>query len=104
MPVAASLYLRLEAQRLIPQPALDDFLETNESSATNEKNIRSIDREKFLMRMFSTPLRRNVCDCPFQDLQQCLLNAFTGNVAGNRRVFIFPANLVNLVDVDNALL
>ena len=56
------------------------------------------------MRMFSSTLRRNVRDCAFQNLKQRLLHAFPGNVTRNRRVFILATDLINFVDVDDALL
>lgn len=37
-----------------------------------------------------------------QDLQQRLLDALAGDIAGDRRVFALPGDLVDLVDVDDA--
>ena len=54
--------------------------------------------------MLSSALRWNVGDGAFQNLQQRLLNAFTGNVAGDRWVLVLTADLVDLVDVDDASL
>ena len=41
---------------------------------------------------------------PFEDLQQRLLHAFARHVAGDRRVLVLAADLVDFVDVDDALL
>ena len=49
-------------------------------------------------------LRRNVGDRAFQNLQQGLLHAFARNVAGDGRVFVLLRNLVDLVDIYDALL
>src|SRR6185369_10980004 len=94
----------MEAERLVAQSTLDHFLESDESSTTDEKNISRVDREEFLVRMLATTLRRNIRDGPFKDLQERLLHAFTRHVARDRRVLILTTNLVNLVDVDDALL
>ena len=40
--------------------------------------------------------------CPFKDLEQRLLDAFTRNIAGDRRVLALAGDLVDLVDVDDA--
>ena len=52
--------------------------------------------------MLAAALRRNAGNGPFEDLQQGLLDAFTGNVTGNGRVFRFAGNLIDFVDVDDA--
>src|SRR4029079_6217978 len=74
------------------------------SATTNEKYIGRIDREEFLVRVLASTLRRNIRDSPFKDLQQRLLHTFTRHVACDRRVLILTTDLVNLVDVDDALL
>ena len=102
--MAAALHFGLEAERLVAQPAFDHFFETNESAAANEKNVCGIDWEEFLMRMFASTLRRNVRDRAFENFQQRLLHAFARNVARNRRVLVLAANLVDFVNVDDALL
>src|SRR2546421_3878518 len=56
------------------------------------------------MRMLAPALRWNVRDRAFKNFQQRLLHAFAGNVEGDRRIFVFAANLVDLIDVDDALL
>src|SRR5437773_7671426 len=100
----ARLHFGMEAERLVAQPALDNFFQSDKGAAANEKNVCRVDREELLMRMFATALRRHVGDSTFEDFQQRLLHAFTRYVAGNRRVLVLAANLVDLVDVDDALL
>src|SRR2546425_3370922 len=56
------------------------------------------------MRMFASALWRNISDCAFEDLQQSLLHSLARNVARDRWVFVFAANLVDFVNIDNALL
>ena len=54
--------------------------------------------------MLPPALRGHGRDGPFENLEQTLLDALTGNVACNRRIFRFAADLVDLVDVDDAAL
>ncbi len=54
--------------------------------------------------MLAAALRRHVGDGAFQDLQQRLLDALTRDVAGDRGVLVLAADLVDFVDVDDALL
>src|SRR5438132_3561138 len=56
------------------------------------------------MGMLTSALRRNVCYRAFEDLQQRLLHALAGDVACDRRVVALAADLVDLIDVDNAAL
>ena len=94
----------MEAERLVAQSSFDHFFQTDERATADEKNVGCVDREEFLVRMFATTLRRNVGDRAFEYLQQRLLHAFTGNVASDRRVLVLAANLVDFVDIDDALL
>src|ERR1700690_4541871 len=52
--------------------------------------------------MLAASLRRNVGDGAFENLEQRLLHAFTGNVAGDGRILVFAADLIHFVDVDDA--
>ncbi len=54
--------------------------------------------------MFAATLRRNVGYGPFQDLQQGLLHALSGDVPGNRGILVLAPDLVDLVDINDALL
>src|SRR4029079_3254521 len=49
-------------------------------------------------------LRWHIGDRAFKNLEQRLLDAFTRHVAGDRRVFVLAADLVDFVDVDDPLL
>src|ERR1044072_9858478 len=94
----------MEPERLVAQTTLDHFFETDERTAADEENVGSVDREEFLVRMFATTLWRNIRDSAFENLQQRLLHALTRNVARDRRVLILATNLVDFVDLDDALL
>ena len=53
------------------------------------------------MGVLAPALRRHRGGGPLEDLQQRLLDAFAGDVAGDRRVVGFARDLVDLVDVDD---
>src|SRR5918995_1745529 len=94
----------MEPERLVAQPSFDDFLESDKRAAAEEENIGRVDREELLVRMLASTLRWNVGDGAFEDLQERLLHSLAGHVARNRRVLVLATNLVDLVDVDDALL
>src|SRR5205814_2835536 len=96
--------LRAEAHRGLRQPALDDVVESDERAAAHEGEVRLVELDEFLVRMLAPALRRNVGDGAFENLQQRLLHAFAADVAGDRRVVALAADLVDLVDVDDAAL
>ena len=56
------------------------------------------------MRVLAPAAGRHGGRCPLDDLEQCLLDALTRDVAGDRRVLRLATDLVDLVDVDDALL
>ena len=66
--------------------------------------LRRVDLEELLVRVLAAALRRHVGDRAFEDLQQRLLDAFARHVARDRGVLVLAADLVDLVDVDDALL
>src|ERR1044072_1760536 len=94
----------MEAERLVAQSTLDHFLESDKGATADEKNISRVDREELLVRVLATTLRRHVRDSAFKNLQERLLHTFTRHVARDRWVLILTTDLVNLVDVDDALL
>ena len=69
-----------------------------------KQDVGGVDRRKFLVRMLAATLRRNVGDGAFENLEQRLLHAFAADIAGDRRVFVFLGDLIDLVDIDDALL
>src|SRR5437773_6753987 len=91
-----------KAHNLLADPFLNNFVEPDESAPANEKNLFSIDLDVFLMRMLAAPLRRNITHAAFQDFQKRLLHSFAGDVACDAYVVGFAADLVDLVDVNDA--
>src|SRR5882762_6279833 len=104
MAMTSGFDFSLKSQRLIAQPALNHFFQTNKRAAADEKNVRRIDREEFLMRVLSSALRWHIGNRSFENLQQCLLHALARNVTSDRRVLVFATDLVDFVNIDNALL
>ena len=52
--------------------------------------------------MLASALRRDIGNRAFENLQQRLLHAFAGDVAGDGRVLVLAADLVDFVDIDDA--
>ena len=87
-----------------PAALRDDLLEAGEGAAADEQDVGGVDLQEFLLRMLAAALRRHGGDRAFHDLQQRLLHALARHVAGDRRVVGLAADLVDLVDVDDAAL
>ena len=56
------------------------------------------------MRMLAAALGRDVGDGALEDLQQGLLHALAGDVAGDGGVLALAGDLIHLVDIDDAAL
>ena len=93
-----------EAHASAIHPVLDDLLQTLEGSAADEQDIRGVNLNQFLMGVLSAALGRYGSDGSLQNLQQCLLYTLAGYIPGNRRVLRLSGDLIDLVDVDNAVL
>ena len=102
--LAQRLDVGLEAERLLADAPLDLLVEADERAAADEQDVGRVDLEELLVRVLAAALRRHVGDRAFEDLQQRLLHALARDVAGDRRVLVLAADLVDFVDVDDALL
>src|ERR1700720_557949 len=96
--------VRVETQRASSSALLNNFFQSDECATTDKQNIGGIDRRKFLVRMLTSTLRRNVSHGAFQNLEQGLLHAFATHIARNRRVLVLFSDLVDLIYIDDALL
>src|SRR5208283_4747033 len=103
-PIVRRLDLGGEADRRAPTAGRYDALEAGKRAAADEQDVGRVDLQKFLLGMFAPALRRNACDRAFHDLKQRLLHALARHVAGDRGIIGLAADLVDLVDVDNAAL
>ena len=86
----------LRAERL-----LDDLVEAGERAAADEQDVRGVDLDELLVRVLAPALRRHRGRGALEDLEQRLLHALAGDVAGDRRVLALAGDLVDLVDVDD---
>src|SRR6185437_13334966 len=93
-----------KAHAFAPDALTNDVFEADESAAADKENIRGVDLEKFLLGMLSSSFRRDTRHRAFDDFQQRLLHAFTGNVPGDRRVVRLPGNLVDFIYIDDSAL
>ena len=93
-----------EAERLLADAALDHLVEADEGAAADEQDVRGVDLVELLVRVLAAALRRHVGDRALEDLEQRLLHALARDVAGDRGVLVLARDLVDLVDVDDALL
>ena len=90
-----------EADALVADPALDQLVEVGERAAADEEDVGGVDRQELLVRVLAPALRRHRRGRALEDLQQRLLHALAGDVAGDRRVVGLAGDLVDLVDVDD---
>ena len=91
-----------KSHRPAAHASADHLIQPYKCASAYKQNIRGIDRREFLMWMFAPALGGHVRYRSFQNFQQSLLNALAGNVPGDRRVFVFTANLVDLIYIDDA--
>ena len=94
--------LAAEADRLAADAAGDDVLEADERAAADEQDVGGVHLDVLLLGMLAAALRRHVGDRALEHLQEGLLHALARDVAGDRDVVGGLADLVDLVDVDDA--
>src|SRR5262249_8389432 len=75
-----------------------------EGAAAHEQDVSRVDLQELLLRMLASALRRHRRDGAFHDLEEGLLYALARDVAGDRGVVGLAADLVDLVDIDDAAL
>ena len=93
-----------EPDRPLAHPLLDDLLQPVERAAADEQHVGGVDLDEVLVGVLPAALRRHVGDGALEDLEQRLLDALAGDVAGDRRVVGLARDLVDLVDVDDPAL
>src|SRR6202011_1544598 len=91
-----------ESKNLVAQPPADYFFESDESTAADEKNFFRVDLDIFLMRVFASTLRWNIAATTLQDLEERLLDTFTGNIPGDTDVIGFSPDFVDFVNINDA--
>src|SRR5262249_20833598 len=99
-----ALFGGAKTKDVLTEAALDDALQADERAAAYKEDVRCVHADVFLLRVFAPALRRDVADCPLQNLQQRLLHAFAGNVACDGDVLGLAGDLVNFVNINDAAL
>ena len=83
---------------------VDDLLQALEGAAADEQDVGGVDLYEVLVGMLAATLGGHVGDGALDDLEQRLLHALAGDIAGDRGVVRLAGDLIDLVDVDDALL
>src|SRR3989339_109870 len=96
-----SFAFRTKSVPFCRQTSFNNFIQSDKSTAADKEDICSIYFNELLLGMFSSALRWNIGNRPFQYFKQPLLDAFTRNISGNRRILGFSGNLIYLINVDN---
>src|SRR5437762_2143677 len=91
-----------KAHHFLANTFLNNFVESDECAAANEKNFLGIDLDIFLVWMLAAALRRNIAHAAFQNFQKRLLNSFAGDIACNAHVVSLATDLIDLVDINDA--
>ena len=92
----------MESERVAAKTAADHVLQADERAADDEENFLGVDLDVFLLRVLAATLWRNVAHGAFENLEQRLLHAFAGDIAGDRDVLGLAADLVDFIHVDDA--
>src|SRR5262249_28125488 len=82
----------------------DNLFQTDKNTTAYKKDVGGIHGRELLMRVLAAALRRNIRRGAFQYLKQRLLHALAGNVASDGGILVLLGDLVDLVDIDDALL
>ena len=93
-----------EARGTAAQAGLHNVFDASEGTGGDKEDAGGVDLEELLVGMLAPARGRHGGDRAFDDLQEGLLHAFARHVAGDGGVLGLAANLVDLVDVDDALL
>ena len=95
--------LGLKTHGFTPDSVPDYLIQAVESAAANKEYIACIHLDKVLLGMFPAPFGRNVRHGSLYYLQKGLLDPLAGHIAGNGRAVQFPGDLVDFINVYDAL-
>src|SRR5437868_4612716 len=93
-----------KAHRLARDTTAHQILQPDKGAAADEQDVSGIDLKKFLLRMLAAAFGRYTRHRALDDLEQCLLHAFTRDVTGDRWIVTLARDLVDLVDIYDATL
>ncbi len=92
-----------EAKRLVAHPALDQLVQPLKGTTADEEDVGGVDLHVLLLRVLASALGGHAGNGALQDLQQRLLDALAGDIAGDGGVLRLAGDLVDLVNVDDPL-
>jgi len=104
LPLVLALDISAETHGLLADALFDDGIDADKSAAADEQDVRRVHLDEFLVGMLAAALGRDRRNGAFNELQERLLDAFAGNISRDRRVLRLAADLVYLVDIDDAAL
>src|SRR3546814_5827347 len=96
--------MRAESDRLALQPVADDLVQPGERAAADEQDVGGVDLQELLLGMLAPALRRHGGGGALHDLEERLLDALARDAAGDGGIVRLEADLVDLVDIDDAAL
>ena len=79
----------------------DNLVQTDECTAADEQDIARVDFDKFLVGMFPPTVRREPADRPLDNLEECLLHAFSRDIPRQGHILGLGGEFVTLVDPDD---
>jgi hypothetical protein len=98
------LFFGAEADLSFAEAFADDVFESDEGSAADEEDLGGVHLDVLLFGVFSSALWGDVGDGSFEHLEEGLLDAFAGDVAGDGDVVLGFADLIDFIDVDDSAL
>ena len=101
IPLFPALNRGIEADSGTVRPGFDDLIQTIKGAAADKENIGRIHRNGLLLRMLSATLGRYGRNSPLQNLQQSLLNTFSGYIPGDGSILALSGDLIHLINVNN---
>jgi len=93
-----------EADHFFAETFFDDVFESGEGAAADEEDLGGVHLYVLLFGVFAASLGGDVGDGAFEELEERLLDAFAGDVAGDGDILVCFADFVEFVDIDDALL
>ena len=83
---------------------LDVVFEAFEGAAADEEDVGGVDLQEILVGVLAAALGGDIGDAAFNDFEERLLDTFARDIAGDAGVIALAGDLVDFVDVDDALL
>mmetsp|Transcript_27210 Transcript_27210/g.75064 ORF Transcript_27210/g.75064 Transcript_27210/m.75064 type:complete len:333 (+) Transcript_27210:352-1350(+) len=84
--------------------SINDPFQARVGSSANKEDIGGVNLQEFVARILATGVLGHINDGSFHNFEQRMLHPFTRNVSRNGDISSRFSNLVNFVNVDNALL